>query len=212
MNSNIQANKPKKEFVEAREKVLKAYEKAREAWKCEKHKDTINALHARVLLRAEIMKTKEGQLTKTILKIICITAIISIGGLAIKVLFFPIHTAERLVDTAYQAQKKVLNADNAIYNYEWFKQQYQDIEATKNKLDNAIIAVDTFAVQAGERSEWTFEDKTEFNRLNSVKLGLQNHLEQMIANYNARASMATRNIFEDNVLPSYIDALTFLRQ
>ena len=38
------------------------------------------------------------------------------------------------------------------------------------------------------------------------------NLESQIGDYNARASMATRNIFEDNVLPTFIDALTFIRQ
>lgn len=64
----------------------------------------------------------------------------------------------------------------------------------------------------GERSTWTFEDKNEDARLNSVVLGLENHLQTQIADYNARASMATRNIFEDHVLPNYIDALTFIRK
>lgn len=140
-----------------------------------------------------------------------------LGGLVglsigIKVLFFPVNTATKLIDTAYKAQDKVLNADNAIYNYEWFKQQYADIEATKLKLVNARSTTDQFTKDAGERSLWTFEDKTESARLNSVVLGLENHLEQQIADYNARSKMATRNIFENSVLPSYIDALNFIRR
>ena len=145
------------------------------------------------------------------LVIMCIVGLI-IAGIGIKLVFFPVHTAQQQLDTAYKTVDKVLDADNAIYNYEWFKQQHEDIQAKKTMLDNASIAVDNFEQTAGERSNWTFEDKNEYNRLNTIKLGIKNQLEQMIADYNARSKMATRNIFEDSVLPSYIDSLTFLKK
>ena len=143
--------------------------------------------------------------------------ILGVGGLmavsfGIKVLFFPVNTANKLIETAYDAQDKVLNADNAIYNYEWFKQQKEDIDAMGNKYENASQTLVDFMDVAGERSIWTFEDKTEYSRLNAVKLGIKNQLEQAIADYNARSKMATRNIFADGVLPSYIDALTFINK
>lgn len=135
-----------------------------------------------------------------------------VGGL-LRVLFFPVNTASKLIDTAYDAQDKVLNAENAIYNYEWFKQKYQDIEATKRQYSAASKNYDAYVDMLGsDRSTWGFEDKNEVARLNSVQLGLQTNLESQIGDYNARASMATRNIFEDSVLPSYIDALTFIKQ
>mgnify|MGYP001563946360 FL=1 len=138
-------------------------------------------------------------------------AIIVVGGV-LRVVLFPVNTATKLIDTAYDAQNKVLNANNAIYNYEWFKQKYQDIEASKKQLVNARTSYSSFIDTAGIRSSWTFEDKTEDSRLRSVVLGLENNLQSQIADYNARASMATRNIFEDSVLPSFIDALTFIKQ
>jgi hypothetical protein len=138
---------------------------------------------------------------------------ILIGGIIIiKILFFPVNTAEKLINTAYDAQEKTLNADNAIYNYEWFKQQNEDINAAKSQLDNSSMAVDNFLSFAGERDNWTFEDKNEYARLNSIKLGLQNYLETLIADYNARAKMANRNIFENSILPNYIDSLTFIKK
>jgi hypothetical protein len=143
---------------------------------------------------------------------IIILSIIGLVGLslAIKVVFFPINTATKLIDTAYDAQDKVLDADNAIYNYEWFKQQKEDIDATGRKYKNAEDAYNSYIESiTGEK---TFEDKNEIARLNTIKLGIKNQLEQMIANYNARTKMATRNIFQDGVLPTYIDALTFIKQ
>lgn len=133
-------------------------------------------------------------------------------GMGLRVLFFPATVATNMIDTAYDANAKVINADNAIYNYEWFKQKKGDIEASKQQLLNARANVTAYNDSLGDRSTWTFEDKTEYSRLNSVVLGLENNLQSQIADYNARASMATRNIFEDHVLPNYIDALTFIRQ
>lgn len=130
----------------------------------------------------------------------------------LRIVLFPVNTATKLIDTAYEAQDKILNADNAIYNYEWFKQQYQDIEASKKQLVNARVSYEAFTESAGVRSTWTFEDKTEDARLRTVVLGLENNLQSQIADYNARASMATRNIFEDSLLPSFIDALTFIKK
>jgi hypothetical protein len=132
------------------------------------------------------------------------------GGMLIQVIFFPVNTAQKMIDTAYQAQNKTLNADNAIYNYEWFKQTYQDINAQKAQLSNAQQTLDAFNASAGNRKDWTFEDKNEQGRLSSVVLGLKNNLEQTIANYNARASMANRNIFQNSILPSFINSLTFI--
>ena len=149
---------------------------------------------------------------KTTFIIIAIISGLTLGGIAIKVIFFPVNTANKLIQTAYDAQDKTLKADNAIYNYEWFKQQNEDIIALGNKITNASIALDTFKKDAGDRTKWTFEDKTESSRLESLKLGLQNQLEQVIADYNARAKMANRNIFQNNIIPGFIDSMTFLKK
>lgn len=153
---------------------------------------------------------------KTIYLIIVILIglmILSGLGLAMKAILFPVKVIEKEIEVGYGALDKVMTADNAIYNYEWFKQKNEDIEATKRKLDNAENAFVLYKESLPkDRKEWTFEDKNEDTRLRSVTLGIENHLEQLIADYNARAKMATRNIFEDSVLPDYIDALTFIRK
>jgi hypothetical protein len=133
-------------------------------------------------------------------------------GIAGKILFFPVNTINKQIETAYGVQNKTLNADNAIYNYQWFKQQHQDINTTKAQLDNASMAVDLFKKEAGDRSKWTFEDKNEASRLESIRLGLKNNLEKTINDYNARASMANRAIFEDKLLPGFIESLTFINK
>jgi len=147
---------------------------------------------------------------KMLAVIICSVVALFLFSFGVKMIFFPVNTVNKMVDTAYDAVGKTINADNAIYNYEWFKQQKQDIEATKQKYDNAAIAVDNFKEMAGPYKDYTFEDKNEMARLQSIKVGTKNILEQQIADYNARASMANRSIFQDSILPSFIDSLTFI--
>ena len=147
-----------------------------------------------------------------VLGIIGIIFAVLAGGFLIKAIMFPVHVATNEMNLAHDAVDKVINADNAIYNYEWFKQKKADIDATGRQYKVAKVNYDSYVNSLGERSTWGFEDKGEVARLNAVVLGLQTNLESQIGDYNARANMATRNIFEDHVLPDFIDALSFIRQ
>lgn len=77
---------------------------------------------------------------------------------------------------------KTLDADNVIYNYEWFRQQYQDVLAMDAKI----------AVQDAAATAATGDEKT---RVFSIVAGLKTKRAQMVADYNARGSMANRSIF-----------------
>lgn len=127
-----------------------------------------------------------------------------IGGL-IGVFTMPFHAAGNAVQTGHDVIDKTINADNAIYNYEWFKQQKQDIEVAKQQYQNALQAEDAFKASAGPRSEWTWEDKQEAARLSSITLGLKQQIIQRTEDYNARAAMANRDIFRDGLLPQTLE-------
>jgi len=100
--------------------------------------------------------------------------------------------------------EKTFDADNMVYNYEWFKQQYQDIKAADTKISNLENQRDQFVVAAGPRDKWTFEDKQQYNYFSTVLVGLQGQRSQMVADYNARAQMANRDIFRTGDLPQRI--------
>ena len=134
-----------------------------------------------------------------------------VGGL-FGIISLPFHAAGNAVQTGHDVIDKTINADNAIYNYEWFKQQKQDIEVAKGQYQNALQAEDAFTKAAGPRSGWTFEDKQESSRLASISLGLKNQIIQRTEDYNARAKMANRDIFRDGLLPEALEFGTgFLR-
>lgn len=90
---------------------------------------------------------------------------------------------------------KTFDADNMIYNYEWFRQQDQDINAMDPKIANAQAPLDAFVASAGPRSQWTTAMNSQFSQMQSQVTGLQNQKLSMIATYNARASMMNRSLF-----------------
>ncbi len=131
--------------------------------------------------------------------------ILSIGGLILKVVFIPLFGAQKLVQTNYDIIDKTLTADNAIYNYEWFKDRKEAIDANYQKIAIAQKAVSEFEGLAGARKDWTFEDKNEDARLRSISQGLEGNTKDLIAEYNARAQMANRNIFQTGLIPNVLN-------
>lgn len=131
-------------------------------------------------------------------------ATVALAGSAFHIFTLPFIKFESKVQTNEDIIKKTYNADNALEQYHWFKDQYEAIQATQNKIAIAQKAATDFDTSAGPRTSWTFEDKTESARLHSVQQGLQSQYENQVAEYNARAKSVDRAVFKDN-LPLYIN-------
>lgn len=105
----------------------------------------------------------------------------------------------------FSAPGKILSntfqPENVIHNYEWFYNKYHSVKAYEGQIVEAEAALASFTEAAGERSNWTFEDKTEWSRLNSVVLGLKNQRRSAIEDYNAKSQMVNREIFKGGDLP-----------
>ena len=99
---------------------------------------------------------------------------------------------------------KTLDADNVLYNYEWFKQQKEDIDTLAIKHKDAVTAAATFKEEAGPREKWDRTDKEEHSRLNTIALGIKQQRDDAVSQYNAKSKMANRNIFKTNDLPDQI--------
>ena len=126
-----------------------------------------------------------------------IIVLIPIVFMGLRALLFPVKGAVKAIDTAYGVLDETMDAKVAIYNYEWFLQTAEDIQALHNKEANAEGLIKQFIGTMDNSSA----DKTELARLRSIKMGLSNMLEDTMAKYNARSKMANRAIFKDN-LPS----------
>lgn len=141
---------------------------------------------------------------KTALLWILVIIVLVFGGLAIKVVFFPLNTVEKSVDTAYEVVKETMTGKNAIANYEWFKEQESYI---RQCLKNEQIAQEEYDLYISllptDRTTWDRGDKQEEASLRNSLYALQKLTNKAMEDYNARASMENRAIFKDN-LPSNI--------
>src|SRR2546429_8735375 len=62
--------------------------------------------------------------------------------------------------------QKTYNANNAIYNYEWFKERYEAIQAIDNKIANAKQAENDYnAALPKDRTTWSYVEQMESARL-----------------------------------------------
>jgi len=133
-----------------------------------------------------------------LLKVVVPIMVLIIGASVLMFIGNPLKQGARIVN-------KTIDADNVIYNYEWFKKQFRAVGAIDSKIKSQAEAVVIFKEDAGDRSDWTYSDKDELSRLRSIEIGLKQQRQDMIANYNAKANMANRKIFMGNDCPDYIN-------
>lgn len=88
---------------------------------------------------------------------------------------------------------KTLDADNVIYNYEYFRSQYADIEGMTPQI--RVVAAEKQAIENLARDRWTRATEDRYNQLSAQLTGLENKRIRMIQEYNGRASQANRSIF-----------------
>ncbi len=132
--------------------------------------------------------------------------LIGYGGYVIKAVLLPVKTVTKQIDSASEIIDKTYDADNAIYNYEWFKTQYEKIEANRQQVGVMKESLSEFKILYGNASTWGYSTRQEYDRLNSVMISLRNQDKNLVAEYNARSKMANREIFKDK-LPLYVDVM-----
>jgi hypothetical protein len=147
--------------------------------------------------------TGEVKVGKIIVYIFVVVLLVSAAIWGIRMITLPARTATDIVE-------KTLDADNVIYNYEWFKQIVEDIEAMEKKVAITKQSTEDFKeLHSKPYDEWSFEDKQEMSRLRTDLRGQQAHFEQLKADLRARSKMANRTIFKgDNKIISWIDEVS----
>lgn len=144
-------------------------------------------------------------------KVGCLTIVIIIGlslfALVFKIAILPFFVANKVVDSGTEIINKTLDSDNVMYNYEWFKSQYNSYLALQKKTDEAKAQVKSFedSMKGITRDKWSPEQTNELARLNTVVSGFQYQLEDCIKEYNARSKMANRSIFKTHDLPEQLE-------
>lgn len=129
--------------------------------------------------------------------------------ISIFILFFAVvggigwcaHAVFYPVDQAQQVIEKTLNADNVIYNYEWFHQHHSDWQAAGVNADAKQEELIQFMATAGPRSSWGIATQREENQLRVELSGMRAHQVNLANEYNAHVGMANRNLFRERNLP-----------
>ena len=100
-------------------------------------------------------------------------------------------------DAGEKIVESEMNADSAIDNYEWFKQQKRDIEAKRRQMNNTKAQINRMHENyEGGPEDWPRDVRKKHERLHQQLLGQQNMHNQMVADYNARSDMQNRAAFK----------------
>jgi len=108
-------------------------------------------------------------------------------------------------DAGQEVVKQTYDAEQAIQNYEWFRQQYNDIQAQRATIENTYDELDRFYETWGEDpDEWSRTARERHSRIQQRITGNQNQLESLIGDYNARSQQANNELFKCH-LPYQVD-------
>lgn len=91
-----------------------------------------------------------------------------------------------------------------IQNYEWFKQQEQDINGIDTQIANAQQQLDDFIKLYGsDTTKWSFTANQTYSEDSTTLTGLKNIKQQKVNDYNAKSNELNRVACKD--LPLYIN-------
>lgn len=101
--------------------------------------------------------------------------------------------------------REEMDAQQALDDYRWFRQQYQDIQAQREIIANSYDERERFyEIHGKDPSQWSRTAETRHGRIEQRITGNQNQLETMVADYNARSQDATSSVFKCS-LPYQVD-------
>lgn len=103
-----------------------------------------------------------------------------------------------------------IQGDDAVREYRWFRQQWHDIQAHKNRIDNIEQEHRRFhQLHGNDTDDWSRQAYDRHEDIHMRLTGTRNQLETYIAEYNARSDDATRALFKCG-LPYNVDEKLFI--
>jgi hypothetical protein len=131
----------------------------------------------------------------TFVIILLISALCWIGN----ALFFPVDQSKKIIEATF-------NAENVIYNYEWFHKQYNDYLSAISQENIKQQEVNQFMATAGSRENWTVSTQNEERQLRIELNGLRSNRINIASEYNSHLNMTNRNIFRQHSLPEHLSS------
>lgn len=127
-------------------------------------------------------------------------AVVWVMGVMSGLIQIPMHTITNTVQTTHDVTDKVINADQALYNYEWFKDQEESIKKVRIQEEQAKQAITDFKADLPrDRQDWDDSDKDKLAYLEANKMGFTYELDSEIADWNSNSSKVNRNIWKNNL-------------
>jgi hypothetical protein len=103
-----------------------------------------------------------------------------------------------------------MDSEKAVREYRWFRQQWFDIKSAREQLQNYKDQEEQFHETYGDYPQnWSRTTKNRHSRIHDRITGQRNQISQLVADYNARSSDATRAIFKCG-LPYNVDEKLFI--
>lgn len=143
--------------------------------------------------------------TPTVVKIFAVIIAFVIFINIVSFLWFPFLPWFEEREAGQETVEQTVDAENAIQTYEKFRRLYNEIDAQRNKVDNAYAAEEQFHETYGHNhSEWSREAETRHGRLHTRITAQQDQLENLVAEYNTMSQSANQEMFKCH-LPYKVD-------
>jgi hypothetical protein len=104
-------------------------------------------------------------------------------------------------DWAKGLYRQTATPELAVDRYEWYVQQLKDIKAMESQLKFAQEELNSLE----KNKETTFDERAHRNVLAANVTGLKQARSKMIQDYNAKAAMITRNMWQHPSLPQHLE-------
>jgi len=118
-------------------------------------------------------------------------------GIGLGIITLPVNKLESQVKLNQGVIKKTYDTEYCLANYEWFKDTDQDIIQMVGQISNKEEQLKSFQESAGARTNWTFEDKQQYNTLTNELTGMKNYRLDLVAQYNSKTEQLNRVACKD---------------
>jgi len=136
-------------------------------------------------------------------------AIIAMFGMAvIGAIYMPFLPWNEERQAGEETIERSYDVDQAISNYEEFRDLYNDIQAQRAAVENSEAELqrfyDTWGRTPNEEPEWTRQATERHNQIQTRLTGNRDQLENLIAEYNSMSQQANTELFKCH-LPYQVD-------
>lgn len=134
--------------------------------------------------------------------VIGITLLVSVLGLITKIIFFPVHVAEKTADTTKKVVDKTLDTDNVVFNYEQFHDLYNGAQQQVQNIKNVEKQIEELKDLYGEdATKWPEDVRKDYAHMKETIEGLQMQYNNLVSQYNSNSEKLNRKLFKDKNLP-----------